>query len=107
MDIVLSNTGEVRRSRATLPRALAISEKQAGLNHPETARYLSNLAGIYRAQRKYLEADPYLAAFITLCTFGQLTNLLCFGEGHLPFFDQRQAMAHLRLYNRLPGRRIR
>ena len=39
-------------------RALAISEKALGPEHPDVAVALNNLAAIYRAQGRYAEAEP-------------------------------------------------
>ena len=39
-------------------RALAIDEKVHGPNHPDVARDLNNLAGLYFSQGKYDEAEP-------------------------------------------------
>ena len=41
-----------------IKRALAISEKALGPEHPEVATALNNLAVIYRAQGRYAEAEP-------------------------------------------------
>lgn len=41
-----------------LQRALAISEKVSGPDHPSTATRLSNLASLYVSQRRYDEAEP-------------------------------------------------
>jgi tetratricopeptide (TPR) repeat protein len=39
-------------------RSLAISEKELGANHPDTATSLNNLAGLYRSTGRYTEAEP-------------------------------------------------
>jgi tetratricopeptide (TPR) repeat protein len=39
-------------------RALAISEKQLGPDHPQTAGSLNNLAGLYRSMGRYESAEP-------------------------------------------------
>jgi hypothetical protein len=39
-------------------RALAIVEKAFGPNHPNLAPSLYNLAGLYRAQLRYADAEP-------------------------------------------------
>jgi tetratricopeptide (TPR) repeat protein len=44
-------------------RALAISEKQLGPDHPDTGTSLNNLAGLYRSMGRYEAAEPlYLRA---------------------------------------------
>ena len=52
-------------SKAAMPRpslctqrALAIGEKALGPEHPEVGTRLNNLAMLYRAQRRYAEAEP-------------------------------------------------
>jgi tetratricopeptide (TPR) repeat protein len=39
-------------------KSLAISEKELGANHPNTATSLNNLAGLYESIAKYTEAEP-------------------------------------------------
>ena len=39
-------------------RDLEISENALGPDHPDVAITLNNLAGLYKAQRKYDEAEP-------------------------------------------------
>ena len=39
-------------------RALAISEKALGPEHPDVATSLNNLALLYQAQGRYAEAEP-------------------------------------------------
>ena len=41
-------------------RALKIREKQRGLDHPDVADSLDNLARLYQDQGKYEEALPHL-----------------------------------------------
>ena len=40
--------------------ALSIRRRLLGADHPDTARSLNNLAGLYRAQGRYAEAAPML-----------------------------------------------
>ncbi len=40
------------------PRALAISEKALGPEHPDVAQSLNNLAALYQTQGHYAEAEP-------------------------------------------------
>ena len=47
-------------------RALAISEQQLGPLHPDTATSLNNLAGLYRAQGKYKQAEPLLVRALAI-----------------------------------------
>ena len=37
---------------------MAISEKALGPEHPDVATILNNLAGLYKAQGHYAEAEP-------------------------------------------------
>ena len=39
-------------------RALAIREKALGPDHPDVAKSLNNLAGLYREQGRYADAEP-------------------------------------------------
>ena len=51
------------RGRAALQRpALAIAEKALGPDHPDVGTSLNNLAGLYRAQGRYAEAEPLYQA---------------------------------------------
>jgi tetratricopeptide (TPR) repeat protein len=45
-------------------QSLAISEEQLGINHPDTAASLNNLAGLYKSMCRYTEAELlYLRSF--------------------------------------------
>ena len=48
------------RPSLCIKRALAISEKALGPEHPDVAISLNNLALLYRAQGRYAEAEPLL-----------------------------------------------
>jgi tetratricopeptide (TPR) repeat protein len=39
-------------------RSLSIKEKQLGADHPAVATSLNNLAGLYKSQGRYSEAEP-------------------------------------------------
>ncbi len=39
-------------------KALELSQREFGPEHPSTANLLNNLAGVYLAQRRYAEAEP-------------------------------------------------
>jgi tetratricopeptide (TPR) repeat protein len=45
-------------AEALYKRALAVSEKSLGPDHPDTATSLHNLAYLYHRQEKYAEAEP-------------------------------------------------
>ena len=47
-------------------RALAIREKVLGPDHPNVAQSLNNLATLYHAQRKYVEAEPLYKRALTI-----------------------------------------
>ncbi len=47
-----------QEAEALLTLALAISEQELGVGHPDTATSLNNLAGLYQEQGKYEEAEP-------------------------------------------------
>ena len=54
-------------------RALQISERQLGAEHPDTATSLNNLAVLYQSQGKYSEAEPlYRAVLMTGNSRGSL-----------------------------------
>jgi len=48
-------------------RALAASEQQVGLEHPDTAQCLNNLASLYTIQGKYTEAEKLLKRALIIC----------------------------------------
>ncbi len=50
--------GRYAEAEPLFKRALAIREQQLGIDHPDTAASLNNLALLYRAQGKYAEAEP-------------------------------------------------
>jgi tetratricopeptide (TPR) repeat protein len=50
--------GHYAEAEPLLKRAMAISEKALGPDHPGVAISLNNLAGLYRAQGRYGEAAP-------------------------------------------------
>ena len=47
-------------------RSLQISEQQLGADHPHTATSLNNLAGLYGAQGKYIEAQALAQCALTI-----------------------------------------
>jgi Tetratricopeptide repeat len=52
----------VRAGRALYKRAPAIREEALGPEHPDVAISLNGLAGLYRTQRQYAQAEPPLQA---------------------------------------------
>jgi Flp pilus assembly protein TadD len=56
-------------------KALAISEKQLGPDHPSTGTSLNNLAGLYYSTNRYSKAEPL---FLRVCSI--FRN--CLGEDH-------------------------
>ena len=51
-------TGAYAQAEPLYQRALAISEKALGPEHPDTATALNNLAGLYHATGAYAKAEP-------------------------------------------------
>ena len=47
----------MRKQRHSYVRALAISKKSFGPDHPDVARALGNLGRLYDSQGKYVEAE--------------------------------------------------
>lgn len=47
-------------------RALAISEKALGLEHPDVARYLNNLGKLHEAQGRYDGAESLYNRALTI-----------------------------------------
>ena len=63
----LYNTqGKYDLAEPLLKRALAITEKALGSDHPDTAMSLSNLAMLYATQGKYDLAEPLLKRAIAI-----------------------------------------
>ncbi|GAX39055.1 peptidase-like protein [Tolypothrix sp. NIES-4075] len=56
--IELYNAGKYSEAIAPAERALAISEKVLGKEHPDVATTLNNLAELYKAQGSYEKAEP-------------------------------------------------
>jgi len=52
--------GKYQEAEPLFQRALAIRERQLGVEHPSTATSLNSLADLYLAQGKYQEAEPLL-----------------------------------------------
>ena len=49
-----------------IERALSISEKALGPEHPDTADGLNNLANVYLDQGKYAQAEPLLKRMLAI-----------------------------------------
>ncbi len=56
----LRDRGRYAEAEPLSLRALRIREQQLGLEHPEVAASLNNLATLYRQQGKYAEAEPLI-----------------------------------------------
>lgn len=50
--------GEYEQALPLYQQGLAINEKTLGLEHPQTATNLQNIAKLYQAQGKYKEVQP-------------------------------------------------
>ena len=50
--------GQYAEAEPLYKRALAISEKALGPDHPDVATSLNNLAELYHAQGQYAQAEP-------------------------------------------------
>lgn len=57
--LFLSSSGRFADAEPLLQRALAISEKTHGPEHPQAARSLNNLAEIYKGQGLYEKAESF------------------------------------------------
>lgn len=57
--VVLYQQGKFPEASKLAEEALRVAEKTFGSNHPNVALSLSNLAGLYTAQGKYAEAEPF------------------------------------------------
>jgi tetratricopeptide (TPR) repeat protein len=58
--IELYEAGRYSEAIPLVQRALAITEKALGPDHPDVAQSLNNLAVLYQAQGRYVEAEPLL-----------------------------------------------
>jgi tetratricopeptide (TPR) repeat protein len=56
--VKLYGEGKYSDAEPLCMRALAISEKALGPDHPDVAKSLNNLASLYRNQGRYGEAEP-------------------------------------------------
>jgi hypothetical protein len=48
-------------------RSLEIRERQLGVDHPDVANSLNNLAELYRTQGRYSEAEPLYVRSVSIC----------------------------------------
>src|SRR2546427_4057133 len=62
----LYSSGKFPEATPLVQRALAIQEKALGVEHPDVAASLDNLAGLYRAQGKYREAERLYRRALTI-----------------------------------------
>ncbi len=53
----LMEAGEYEKAEPFLKRSLEIREKELGLDHPDTAQSLNNLAGLYYSRSDYTKAE--------------------------------------------------
>jgi len=65
--IGLDKMGQHANSEALLQRALALSEKVSGPEHPDTAAILNNLASHYQDMGEYGKAEPLLQRALAIC----------------------------------------
>ena len=56
--VVYNAQSQYREAEALYKRALAITEKALGPDHPDVGALLNNIAGLYRAQGRFSEAEP-------------------------------------------------
>lgn len=54
----LYEEGQYQRAIDAAKKAVEVSEKQLGKNHPDVAYCLNSLAELYRAKQQYKEAEP-------------------------------------------------
>ncbi|MBX0329920.1 tetratricopeptide repeat protein [Oscillochloris sp. ZM17-4] len=105
----LDRLGAYAEAQPYLERALAISERVLGAEHPDTATSLNNLAGLYRAQGNYEAARPLYERALALRervlgaehpqTATSLNNLAvnAYYQGDLPAAAQMMSRAlHIR-----------
>ncbi|MBL7033859.1 MAG: tetratricopeptide repeat protein, partial [Candidatus Delongbacteria bacterium] len=57
---MLEKTNRLSEAESLYGRALEINEKSLGPDHPETARNLNNLALLFQATNRLMEAEPLL-----------------------------------------------
>jgi tetratricopeptide (TPR) repeat protein len=58
MGLKLYEAGHYDQAEPLYQRSLAILEKTLGIDHPDVAASLDNLAGLYQGQAKYQQAEP-------------------------------------------------
>jgi tetratricopeptide (TPR) repeat protein len=63
---VLRAQGDYLGAKSLYERALAVREKVLGVEHPETAVTLSNLAGLLRAQGNFVGAKSLYEQTLTI-----------------------------------------
>jgi tetratricopeptide (TPR) repeat protein len=56
--IELINAGQYLEAISYANRVVALQEKSLGFNHPNVAKSLNFLAGLYLSQRRYADAEP-------------------------------------------------
>ena len=62
----LFSSGRYGEAEPLLWRALEIREKRVGMEHPDVAHELNNLAQLLKTQGKYAEAEPLLRRILTI-----------------------------------------
>jgi tetratricopeptide (TPR) repeat protein len=58
MGLLFANQGPYGKAEPLLERALAVSEKALGSEHPDVATTLNDLALLYNNQGRYAKAEP-------------------------------------------------
>ena len=64
--VALRQAKRFTEALAVAERSLALAEQQYGANHPQTARALSSIGGIYMFQGRFAEAEPRLARALAI-----------------------------------------
>src|SRR5262245_32494272 len=64
--VTLRQTKRFTEALAVAERSLVLAEQQYGASHPQTARALSSIGGIYMFQGRFTEAEPRLARALAI-----------------------------------------
>jgi len=76
----LYQTGKYPEAIPLAEQELAIREKALGPDHPDVAKALSALAGIYRKQGRFAEAEPLYTRAVTILKKARGTDNSEFAE---------------------------
>jgi transcriptional regulator with XRE-family HTH domain len=63
----LSERAQYEEAESLLKRALLIYEHLLGVEHPDTATSLNNLAALYQDQGEYIKAEPLYQRTLSIC----------------------------------------